>query len=645
MKINSQTNYLYTGINKSKFGKEFSNGNLSGFSGIKNYSLMSYPSNYYLSFGARVDKGLNRFYEKNKDLMPATMKEYIDNLSEEEKNGLTPLSAQQNAFEYLSICDNIDDVKYIYPNEPLFADLKSCFDVRTRQGFLNDVQVIYDDIKQENGKILSSGEDLTLYIIKKIFLEGKTTNEINEDLDNDIHEILKREDKDYISPYTCKVLGIKLPQNEYLTSLRYTREGYSDEAARKITAAWERQSDEEKERRISYLLSSQKNISPEQKEKLKKQRSDFMKKRWQKMSNAEKTAYIEKLKAGGQEQSIIMVSAWNKCPQARKDLSSFLREADFHNTEKIIYSDKPLSAAMSIVMTEFWEKNPEHAETLGEAIIKTRNEIEDAKENGNYDKYIEETLETSKKIKAEIKAQANIEMKTKRREKNTNPQVVSEPAPEENSDVAEISFLLAQQMMLAALREKEPYFPEKYLSELSLILTKEMIDPEYDITQDKINLNSMEAYYAVLNSLFLCTDDNKTKAFLASSGIDDIEEICRQIHSGNMNPVIKGKVRCFSKQPDQNITDKKYESYIKPLTNIELKKIKQICQNWIKEDYLKPQNGYLREFLNDETSKYDITVRTNMIMYNANPKFVNTLLENPTLGKNILKHINSAEFC
>ncbi|MCD7779094.1 MAG: hypothetical protein LUH05_00270 [Candidatus Gastranaerophilales bacterium] len=287
------------------------------------------------------------------------------------------------------------------------------------------------------------------------------------------------------------------------------------------------------------------------------------------------------------------------------------------------------------------EKYPEHAESLGEAIIKARNEIEDAKENGNYDKYIEETLETSKKIKAEIKAQAKADMKAKQREKNTNMQVDSEPVSEENSDDIEISFPLAQQMALVSLRKIQPYFPEKYLIEESFICAKKMINPEYDITEDKNN--SMPAYYAILNSLYLCTDDKATKEYLTLANKNDIQKICTEIYSGNMNPIInkfgKDNVLCFSKQPDQKITDKKYESYIKPLTDFEIKKIKQIYQNRINEDCLKPQNGYLRELLNIAKVP-DVNICTNLILQYGNHKFLNSffnMCNNPNeFTKNIM---------
>ena len=75
---------------------------------------------------------------------------------------------------------------------------------------------------------------------------------------------------------TLASLGIKLPKNEYLTSLRYTKEGYSDDIGEKISerqsAFWESLTDEEKlERRkksLSQLENWWNNLSNEDKMEL-----------------------------------------------------------------------------------------------------------------------------------------------------------------------------------------------------------------------------------------------------------------------------------------------------------------------------------------------------------------------------------------
>src|SRR5574344_579473 len=81
-----------------------------------NTLLKSKFNDYLLSFGARVDKGLERFYDKNKDIMPVTVKSYVENL--DDKSGYTPLQAQINAFGNLKTVQSVEDMVPISVREP-----------------------------------------------------------------------------------------------------------------------------------------------------------------------------------------------------------------------------------------------------------------------------------------------------------------------------------------------------------------------------------------------------------------------------------------------------------------------------------------------------------------------------------------------
>ena len=77
---------------------------------------------------------------------------------------------------------------------------------------------------------------------QKIFLESKTLDEINQDLEQEINPEFKsmyseKENGQLIHSSTIKALGIKLPEFEYMQSLRYTRLGYSDIIGEKISIA------------------------------------------------------------------------------------------------------------------------------------------------------------------------------------------------------------------------------------------------------------------------------------------------------------------------------------------------------------------------------------------------------------------------
>ena len=78
-------------------------------------------NDYLLSFGARVDKGLDRFYEVNKNRMPSTMRRYVESL--DDKTKITPLEAQKRAFIALEGAKSVEDIKEAFPDEELFKNL------------------------------------------------------------------------------------------------------------------------------------------------------------------------------------------------------------------------------------------------------------------------------------------------------------------------------------------------------------------------------------------------------------------------------------------------------------------------------------------------------------------------------------------
>ena len=87
MEIKSVKNIHLANFTQNKIAKEE---NKQEQTANKEYNPASYPKNYYLSFEGRVDKGLERFYQQNKEYMPQTVKDYIENLTEDEIKNTTP---------------------------------------------------------------------------------------------------------------------------------------------------------------------------------------------------------------------------------------------------------------------------------------------------------------------------------------------------------------------------------------------------------------------------------------------------------------------------------------------------------------------------------------------------------------------------
>ena len=227
MKINFITPKLgYYDKKNLKQEKETNNQNITN----PNLQLEN-KFNDFLAFQARVDKGLVRFYEVNENHMPQTLKTYIDSLGEKI---ITPLEAQKQAFQNLNIANTIEEVKKLFPEEDLFKGLIEPNQTKATRGILQSLKENEEILALSEQGVLKDNTNLSIYLLRKIFLEGKTIPEINNDLDNDLNEDFKADfkfknkDSKYIYSSTLKALGIKLPDTEYLQSLRYTRDGYSD---------------------------------------------------------------------------------------------------------------------------------------------------------------------------------------------------------------------------------------------------------------------------------------------------------------------------------------------------------------------------------------------------------------------------------
>ena len=439
-------------------------------------ALMPSYNDHMLFFGARVDKGLERFYLANKDRMPSTVKEKIESL--ESKDNLTPMEAQRQAFSYLQLADTIEDIKETYPDEELFKNLKNPEDTKASKGFLLTIRENKELMDMYQKHTLKSGENFTVYLVKKIFLENKTLEEINEDLDRDIDEDLKEafrfnnKDSTYVVSSTLKALGIIPPPGEYRNSLRFTVDGYSDRIGEKIAQAnrefWNSLSPEERtvrakksvrnfenwwlsiphDKKLQMIADKQneldllktykednsklspkarnavkqdttpatniepapksrvgsnklsqddlfkiwahmnleiykENLSDSDRETIQLIRSEKLANRWQEMAPAQKTAFIQKLKAGLERHRYVMIDAWNNSFDVIKDLSAFLISKQIYKPANLLYSSEEFSEFQSNVMTEFWETHPEHAKTLGDNIKKSYAKIKDAYSKGN----------------------------------------------------------------------------------------------------------------------------------------------------------------------------------------------------------------------------------------------------------------------
>ena len=232
-----------------------------------NFELRSQFNDHLISFGARVDKGLDRFYLTNKDRMPHPVRRYIENL--DDKTRLTPLEAQRRAFSKLENVKNVQDIQKAFDGEKLFENLIEPEQSRATRGMLASYKENKELLELSGQGALKNNENLTVYLVKKVFLEAKTIDEINKDLENDLDPDFKADFKfknpnsPYVYGSTLKALGIQMPEFEYQQSLRYTREGYADIVGDKISqgqrAFWDSLDDRERTERAKKSVEKMEN--------------------------------------------------------------------------------------------------------------------------------------------------------------------------------------------------------------------------------------------------------------------------------------------------------------------------------------------------------------------------------------------------
>ena len=136
-------------------------------------------SPYQIPFESRVDKRLPRFenFHEQKKRLPTNLKNYL--ITIENKLSITPPEAMKNAYANLMEAKNIGDVQRLFPEEELFIYLTTLKDSISKRGIIG----IYKDFEElfKNG-ILKSGEDFTVYLLRKLFVETKVYKDINDDL-------------------------------------------------------------------------------------------------------------------------------------------------------------------------------------------------------------------------------------------------------------------------------------------------------------------------------------------------------------------------------------------------------------------------------------------------------------------------------
>lgn len=176
-----------------------------------------------LSFTARLFRTPEDFYscQWNKNGMPDTMKEYL-NADYDDRQHMPPQQMMALVFDDIKETKNLEQVRRIFSDEPLFKNLTDIPNRKAKTGILAEIDVM----KDENKSLFKNGKDnLGHYILKKIYLEGKTLKEINEDFNKD-----KSVYYDGLSPIeydTLRAFGIKFPNHSFWKSFTHNRANFN----------------------------------------------------------------------------------------------------------------------------------------------------------------------------------------------------------------------------------------------------------------------------------------------------------------------------------------------------------------------------------------------------------------------------------
>lgn len=194
--------------------------------------------NIQISFGKRSPED---FYSQdfNRDNMPETMKKYLY-AKFEERSKIAPVQIMQEAFDGLESAATVDDIKELFPNEPKFQKLRPANYNNATSGVLKKIKEIKAMQEVPEPLFKDGTDDLTTYLVKKIYLEGKTAKEIDKDFAKDINSVYElaakvsdetkktagKNESVYFSHSTMYNLGIRFPEVPFWNSFIATRDDY-----------------------------------------------------------------------------------------------------------------------------------------------------------------------------------------------------------------------------------------------------------------------------------------------------------------------------------------------------------------------------------------------------------------------------------
>lgn len=180
---------------------------------------MNAYQDFNINFRGRTPEN---FYEQEFNVrhMPERMKKYLQENYEVRKH-IPPEQIMNESFKYLEVTENFDEVKDIYPE---FNNLHDA-NLKGRTGILADIKLSHE---LSDTPLFKDGSDnLGIYLLRKIYLEGKTIKEINKDFyEKDLNPEYKGAITQPITYSTTSAYGIQYPKTDFWNSFIATRDEY-----------------------------------------------------------------------------------------------------------------------------------------------------------------------------------------------------------------------------------------------------------------------------------------------------------------------------------------------------------------------------------------------------------------------------------
>ena len=151
------------------------------------------------------------------------MKAYL-NEDYEDRQNMPPIQMWKTVFGEINNAESLEDVKKLYPDEPLFKNLKNKPN-KARVSLISQIQTLENEF--EHTPLFKDGNsDLGMYLLKKIYIEGKQISEINNDFKADLNKDYKELIDKKIDYNTTSAYGIKFPNLAFWNSFVVTRDDF-----------------------------------------------------------------------------------------------------------------------------------------------------------------------------------------------------------------------------------------------------------------------------------------------------------------------------------------------------------------------------------------------------------------------------------